>query len=70
MDYLLAWIIGVTVWLMLVFLLFWLITNVARLLGPRRRALDTALKVLRGRLARQEITQAEYEEARRILGDG
>ena len=72
MDYLLAWILGLAVFFGPVFALFWAITGgTRRILGPRRRLeRDMALEVLRGRLARGEITQAEYDEALRILGQG
>ncbi len=51
-----------------VFFLFWLITTVVRLLGPERSRRTAATALLRERLARGEISPAEYEEARRILG--
>lgn len=72
MDYVLGWIVGLAVFFGIVFFLFWLITTVTRMiLGPRRRLeRDMVVEVLRERLRRGEITQVEYDEARRILGAG
>ena len=69
MDYLLAWIVGLTCFLGLVFGLFFFITRGTRaVLGPRRRLEEElGLEVLRGRLARGEISAAEYEQAKRTL---
>lgn len=61
-------LVGLAIFFGIVFLLFWLITTVARLLGPERNRRVAAVALLRERLARGEITSAEYEEARRILG--
>lgn len=36
--------------------------------GRERSAADDAAKILRARFARGEITEAEYEQARRLLG--
>ena len=70
MDYLLAWVLGLALFFAVVFLLFWLITRMTGALVPRTRsARDAGLNVLRERLVRGEITQAEFDEARRILGD-
>jgi uncharacterized membrane protein len=39
------------------------------ILGPRRRLeAEFGLEVLRARLARGEISQAEFEQAKRALG--
>ncbi len=35
--------------------------------GPARASDDSALRILRERFARGEITQEEYEQARRVL---
>jgi len=70
MDYLLAWVLGLALFFAVVLLLFWVITRMTRPLMPRTRAAkDAGLNVLRERLVRGEITQAEFDEARRILGD-
>jgi uncharacterized membrane protein len=53
------------------FLLLSLIVRAAvrSVLGPRRRLeVGLGVEVLRGRLARGEITPAEFEEGRRLLG--
>ena len=36
--------------------------------GRERSAADDAAQILRARFARGEITEAEYEQARRLLG--
>ena len=41
---------------------------VAAIPGRDRRPLDDASQILKARFARGEITQAEYEQARRLLG--
>lgn len=41
---------------------------VAAISGRDRPAADDASQILRARFARGEITQAEYEQARRLLG--
>lgn len=68
MDYLLAWVVGLAIFFGIVFFLFWVITTVARVLGPERTRRAAAMALLRERLTRGEISTAEYEEARRILG--
>ena len=70
MNYLIAWIIGLVVFFGVVFALFILITRGTRaIFGPRRRLEEElGLEVLRGRLARGEITPDEFEQARRALG--
>lgn len=69
MDYLLAWVFGLALLFALVFALFLLITRGTRaILGPRRRLEEElGLEALRARLARGEISQAEFEQARRAL---
>lgn len=61
---------GLVVFFGSVFLLFFAITRATRaVFGPRRRLEeDLALEVLRGRLARGEISSEEFVVARRILG--
>ena len=54
-------------WLALVLLVVWVIR--AQFPPQRRDERDTALDVLKRRYAAGEITQAEYEQARRVLGD-
>ena len=70
MEYLISWVVGLTIFLALVFGLFFLITRGTKaILGPRRRLeQDLGLEVLRSRLARGEITQAEFDQAKRALG--
>ena len=69
MEYLLAWVVGLTLFFALVFALFILVTRGTRaILGPRRRLEEElGLEVLRTRLARGEISQTEFEQARRAL---
>ena len=69
MEYLVTWVIGLTIFFVLVFALFLLITRGARaILGPRRRLEEElGLEALRSRLARGEISQTEFEQARRAL---
>jgi uncharacterized membrane protein len=70
MDYLLAWIRGLTAFFGLVFLLFWAITRLTKALMPGRGAAMAGCRsVLEERLTRGEISKAEFDEARRILGD-
>ncbi len=68
--YLVSWIVGLAVFVGIVLGLFVLITRSTRwAFGPRRRlGTDLAMEVLRGRLTRGEITDAEFAEAARILG--
>lgn len=70
MEYLIAWVVGSTIFFALVFGLVFLITRGTRaILGPRRRLEeDLGLEVLRSRLVRGEIAQAEFEQAKRALG--
>ena len=70
MEYLISWVVGLTIFLALMFGLFFLITRGTKaILGPRRRLEeDLGLEVLRSRLARGEITQAEFDQAKRALG--
>lgn len=70
MEYLISWVVGLTIFLALVFGLFFLITRGTKaILGPRRRLEeDLGLGVLRSRLARGAITQAEFDQAKRALG--
>ena len=69
MDYLFAWVVGLSIFFVLVFALFLLITRGTRvILGPRRRLEEElGLEALRTRLARGEISQTEFEQARRAL---
>jgi uncharacterized membrane protein len=68
MEYVLTFVAGLAIFFAVVFVLFWVITTVARVLGPERNRRAAAVALLRERLARGEISTAEYEEARRILG--
>lgn len=68
LEYLLTWVLGLVIFFGIVFFLFWVITRVVRVLGPERSRRTAATALLRERLARGEISPAEYEEARRILG--
>jgi uncharacterized membrane protein len=70
MDYVLTWVLGIAVFGVVVLLLLFIIVRSTRaLMGPRSRLEEElALEVLRGRLARGEITQEEFERARRALG--
>ena len=70
MESVVAWIVGLTIFFALVFALFFVITRGTRaILGPGRRLeAEFGLEVLRTRLARGEITLAEFEQAKRALG--
>lgn len=70
MESVVAWIVGLTIFFGLVFVLFFVITRGTRaVLGPRRRLeADLGLEVLRARPVRGEISQAELEQAERALG--
>jgi uncharacterized membrane protein len=70
MESVFAWIVGLTIFFALVFALFFVITRETRaILGPRRRLeAEIGLDVLRARLARGEISQAEFEQGKRALG--
>ena len=50
------------VWILALALMVWLLVR-----EPRRPTRNDALDTLRGRLARGEITPAEFEAARRLL---
>ena len=54
------------VWLVVVVLVAWALR--ALFPGERRDAGDPALETLRRRYAAGEITEVEYEQARRVLG--
>ncbi len=63
---------GAAGWIWMIFgvvafvLIVWLVVQAA---APRREPqIDAAAEVLRGRLARGEITADEYEQTRRTLG--
>lgn len=70
MESVVAWIVALTVFFAVVFALFFVVTRGTRaLLGPRRRLeAELGLEVVRGRLARGEISQVDFEHARRALG--
>ena len=59
-------IVEVAVGIALVVAIVWLIT--AAIPGRQRSATDDAVQILKARLARGEITEAEYEQARRLIG--
>jgi putative membrane protein len=68
-----AW--GMGWWGLVVMLLCWvllvlILAAVVRVLfpGERRSERETALDILRRRYAAGEISQAEYEQVRRVLG--
>lgn len=68
-----AW--GMGWWGLAMMLLFWtllvlVLAGAVRVLfpGDRRTERETALDILRRRYAAGEISQAEYEQARRVLG--
>jgi uncharacterized membrane protein len=67
---LVAWIVGLILLFGVVLVLFFVITRGTRaVLRPRRRLEEQlGLEVLRERLARGEINQAEFEQAKRALG--
>ena len=52
--------------IVLVVVLVWAL--VAAIAGRDRPAADDAAQILKARFARGEITQVEYEQARRLLG--
>ena len=66
------WGMGLGGWLwmvlgiVLIVVVVWVL--VAALAGRDRTAADDAAQILKARFARGEITQAEYEQARRLLG--
>ena len=51
----------------LIVVVVWALVAAATPDRDRREAVDAA-QILKGRFARGEITQAEYEQARRLLG--
>lgn len=59
-------ILEIAVGIAIVVSLVWLIT--AALPGRQRSATDDAAQILKTRLARGEITETEYEQARRLIG--
>lgn len=69
MEYLIPWVVGLTIFFALVSGLFFLIMRGTKaILGPRRRLeKDLGREVLRSRLARGEITQAEFDQAKLTL---
>lgn len=66
------WGMGVGGWLwmvlgiVLIVVVVWAVAAAAS--GRDRPAADDAAQILKARFARGEITQAEYEQARRLLG--
>ena len=70
MDYIVGWIVGLAVFALVVAILFFVITRGVRVvLGPRRRLEEeVSVSLLRGRLARGEISQDEFDQAARIVG--
>jgi putative membrane protein len=50
------------IWIVALVVLVWLITR-----SPDKRGQQEPLDILRTRFARGEISQAEYEQARRVL---
>jgi uncharacterized membrane protein len=70
MGELLGWALSIAAFIAVVLVLFFLVSRVTRaILGPRRRIEEElGLEVLRKRLARGEITQDEFEQAKRALG--
>ena len=66
------WGMGLGGWLwmilavILVVAVVWVLSTAVT--GRERSAADDAAKILRARFARGEITEAEYEQARRLLG--
>jgi uncharacterized membrane protein len=59
---LLAFAVGIAI----VVAFVWLVT--AALPGRQRSASEDALQILKARFARGEMSEAEYEQARRLLG--
>ena len=58
--------LGGWLWMILVVAVVWVLITAAT--GRDRSAADDAAKILRARFARGEINEAEYEQARRLLG--
>jgi uncharacterized membrane protein len=69
-DALFAWISGLAILFGLVFALFVIITRGTRaLLGPRRRLEEElGLDALKTRFARGDISQEQFDQAKRALG--
>ena len=71
-----GWALGLGGWLWMflevavgvgvVVAIVWVVTTA--LAGRQRSASDRVAEILRARLARGEITEAEYEQARRLVG--
>jgi len=67
-----GWGMGLGGWLwmilavILVVAVIWVLVTAVG--GRDRRGVDDAAQILKARFARGEITQAEYEQARRLLG--
>ncbi len=59
-------ILEVAVGVGVVVAIVWLVTNA--LAGRQRSASHGVAEILKARLARGEITEAEYEQARRLVG--
>lgn len=64
------WIVGLAIFILLVFGLFFLVTRGTRaILGPRRRLEEKlGLEAMRKRLLRGEITEEQFEQGKRALG--
>ena len=66
------WGMGLGGWLwmvlgiVLIVVVVWVL--VSAVAGRERTSTDDAAQILKARFARGEITQAEYEQARRLLG--
>lgn len=62
--------LGGSLWMVLGIVLIVLVgwVLVAAVTGREHRPTDDAAQILKARFARGEITQAEYEQARRLLG--
>ena len=66
------WGMGLGGWLwmvlgiVLIVVVVWVL--VSAVAGRERTSTDDASQILKARFARGEITQAEYEQARRLLG--
>ena len=57
-----AWL-WMAAWVAVLFVVVWLLVR-----EPRRPSHDDALDLLRARYARGELTDEEFERARRVLG--
>jgi len=70
MENLAVLLVGLVVFFGVVFALFFLITRGTRAMFGSRRRLEAelGLEALEARLARGEITRAEFDQARRALG--